>query len=303
MRNLLGGKGAGLAEMANLGLPVPPGFTITSRGLHPLLRQWQCLSEGARAAGRGRARPCRAHHRQGLRRPRQSAAGFGALGCARLDARHDGHGAQSRPQRRRPCEALAKKSGDRRFAYDSLSPLHHHVFRRGARHRPPSLRGAARRSQGSQRLHARHRPRRRRLGRAGRPLQGAARGGAGRAVSAGPAQAAVGRDRRRVRLVDEPARRHLSAPAQDPGKLGHRGQCPGHGVRQHGRDLGHRRRFHAQSFDRREEALRRVPDQRPGRGRGRRHPHAAGDHGSRAAGGELRQAVDGKGDAGGVRAS
>src|SRR5438128_5468366 len=30
MRNLLGGKGAGLAEMSNLGLPVPPGFTITT---------------------------------------------------------------------------------------------------------------------------------------------------------------------------------------------------------------------------------------------------------------------------------
>jgi len=30
MRDLLGGKGAGLAEMTNLGLPVPPGFTITT---------------------------------------------------------------------------------------------------------------------------------------------------------------------------------------------------------------------------------------------------------------------------------
>jgi pyruvate,orthophosphate dikinase len=30
MRELLGGKGAGLAEMSNLGLPVPPGFTITT---------------------------------------------------------------------------------------------------------------------------------------------------------------------------------------------------------------------------------------------------------------------------------
>jgi pyruvate,orthophosphate dikinase len=30
MRNLLGGKGAGLAEMTNAGLPVPPGFTITT---------------------------------------------------------------------------------------------------------------------------------------------------------------------------------------------------------------------------------------------------------------------------------
>ena len=30
MRNLLGGKGANLAEMTNLGLPIPQGFTITT---------------------------------------------------------------------------------------------------------------------------------------------------------------------------------------------------------------------------------------------------------------------------------
>lgn len=30
LRNLLGGKGANLAEMAGIGLPVPPGFTITT---------------------------------------------------------------------------------------------------------------------------------------------------------------------------------------------------------------------------------------------------------------------------------
>ena len=30
MRNLLGGKGANVAEMTNLGLPVPQGFTITT---------------------------------------------------------------------------------------------------------------------------------------------------------------------------------------------------------------------------------------------------------------------------------
>src|SRR5579875_36429 len=30
MKDLLGGKGANLAEMTNLGLPVPPGFTITT---------------------------------------------------------------------------------------------------------------------------------------------------------------------------------------------------------------------------------------------------------------------------------
>ncbi len=30
MKDLLGGKGAGLAEMTNAGIPVPPGFTITT---------------------------------------------------------------------------------------------------------------------------------------------------------------------------------------------------------------------------------------------------------------------------------
>ena len=30
MKDLLGGKGANLAEMTNLGLPVPPGFVITT---------------------------------------------------------------------------------------------------------------------------------------------------------------------------------------------------------------------------------------------------------------------------------
>ena len=30
MRNLLGGKGANLAEMTEIGLPVPQGFTITT---------------------------------------------------------------------------------------------------------------------------------------------------------------------------------------------------------------------------------------------------------------------------------
>ena len=30
MKNLLGGKGANLAEMNHLGMPVPPGFTITT---------------------------------------------------------------------------------------------------------------------------------------------------------------------------------------------------------------------------------------------------------------------------------
>ncbi|HET6666349.1 MAG TPA: PEP/pyruvate-binding domain-containing protein, partial [Intrasporangium sp.] len=38
-RDLLGGKGANLAEMTNLGLPVPPGFTITTEACRAYLEQ------------------------------------------------------------------------------------------------------------------------------------------------------------------------------------------------------------------------------------------------------------------------
>ena len=31
MKNLLGGKGANLSEMGRIGLPVPPGFTISTK--------------------------------------------------------------------------------------------------------------------------------------------------------------------------------------------------------------------------------------------------------------------------------
>ena len=54
MRNLLGGKGANLAEMSSLGLPVPPGFTITTEVCTYYYANNEQLS--ARAEGRGRRR-------------------------------------------------------------------------------------------------------------------------------------------------------------------------------------------------------------------------------------------------------
>ena len=43
MRNLLGGKGAGLAEMVNAQLPVPPGFTITTEACNATPSMW-CMA-------------------------------------------------------------------------------------------------------------------------------------------------------------------------------------------------------------------------------------------------------------------
>ena len=49
MRNLLGGKGANLAEMTNLGLPVPQGFTITTDACNDYFAQGSKISEDLKA--------------------------------------------------------------------------------------------------------------------------------------------------------------------------------------------------------------------------------------------------------------
>src|SRR5687768_7457123 len=46
MRDLLGGKGANLAEMTNIGLPVPPGFTITTEVCTDYYSHGQKLPDG-----------------------------------------------------------------------------------------------------------------------------------------------------------------------------------------------------------------------------------------------------------------
>jgi len=46
MKDLLGGKGAGLAEMTNAGLPVPPGFTITTEACNAYYESGAAFPEG-----------------------------------------------------------------------------------------------------------------------------------------------------------------------------------------------------------------------------------------------------------------
>ena len=204
MSDLLGGKGAGLAEMANLGLPVPPGFTITTAVCTHYYANEQDLSEGPARAGRRRPRPHRAA---------SPASKFGdranpLLVSVRSGARASMPGMMDTVLNLglndETVEALAKQSGDRRFAYDSyrrfitmysnvVLGIEHHNFEdiledhkdaQGLSRSTPS-------STADDWVDA------------GRALQGARRGGAGQAVPAGPARAVVGRDRRGVRLVDE----------------------------------------------------------------------------------------------------
>jgi pyruvate,orthophosphate dikinase len=118
MRELLGGKGAGLAEMANLGLPVPPGFTITTdvctyyyahdkQYPNELEKQVSdALARVGKIAGKrfgDTENPLLVSVRSGAR-----ASMPGMMDTVLNLGLND-----------ETVEALAKKSGDRRFAYDS----------------------------------------------------------------------------------------------------------------------------------------------------------------------------------------
>src|SRR5215468_2984716 len=139
MRDLLGGKGANLAEMANLGLPVPPGFTITTEvcsyfyghgKTYPKTLKNEVeaalVAVGKIAGGKtfGDANnPLLVSVRSGAR-----ASMPGMMDTVLNLGLNDV-----------TVEALAKNSGDRRFAYDSyrrfitmyanvVLGLDHHVF-------------------------------------------------------------------------------------------------------------------------------------------------------------------------------
>src|SRR3954467_15224127 len=118
MRNLLGGKGAGLSEMANLGLPVPPGFTITTevcthyyanQNTYPQELESQvmaALAEVGRITGRSfgdASNPLLVSVRSGAR-----ASMPGMMDTVLNLGLND-----------ETVEAVAQQSGDRRFAYDS----------------------------------------------------------------------------------------------------------------------------------------------------------------------------------------
>ena len=118
MRNLLGGKGAGLAEMSSLGLPVPPGFTITTevctyyyshgKSYPPELREK--VTDGLAALEKSLG-------------ARFGDANNPLLVSVRSGARVSMPGMMDTVLNLglndRAVEGLARKSGDERFAYDS----------------------------------------------------------------------------------------------------------------------------------------------------------------------------------------
>ena len=104
-KDLLGGKGANLAEMTNLGLPVPPGFTITTEACNAYIAAGNKLPDGLMDQARAALAQRRGADRQALRRSRAAAARVRPLRREVLDARDDGHDPQPGAERDRRSRA------------------------------------------------------------------------------------------------------------------------------------------------------------------------------------------------------
>ena len=257
MRELLGGKGANVAEMTRiLGADrVPGGFTITTEACVAYMRE-EAFPDGLRRAGRRGAGGARGARGQEARRRRRPAAGLRALGRARVDAGHARHRPEPRPQRRVGAGA-GDEDRERALRVGLLPALRADVRQRRARHRGRALRGRDQARQGRPRRQGRHRARRRGAAGAHAQLQGALR------VPHRPARAARAGHPGRLRLLERRARGVLPAHQPHPRRLGHRGQRAADGVRQQGRQQRLGRRLQPRRGHRRAGAQRRLPRSTP----------------------------------------
>ena len=265
LKDLLGGKGANLAEMTNLGLPVPPGFTITTEACRYYLAQG-AIPDGLddevsshlhaleQAMGRKLGDPA-----DPLLVSVRSGAKFSMPGM--MDTvLNIGLSDES-------VDGLAKQSGNERFAWDAYRRLiqmfgktvldidgehfeHAIDAAKSAKGVASDTELTAEDLQGAHRDLQGTRPRARRTG-----------------VPAGPARADGPRGDGGLQLVELRPRGAVPPPGADPRRPRHGGQHRGDGLRQPGRRLGHRRGVHPRPGHRRPGRVRRLPAERAGRGR------------------------------------
>src|SRR2546428_2590235 len=132
MRDLLGGKGAGLAEMSRIGLPVPPGFTITTEACLEYYRRSRQFPAGLMDEVRQKMQLL--EERTGKR---FGDAAKPLLVSVRSGAKFSMPGMMDTVLNlglnQTTVEGLARAAGDARFAYDSyrrcLSMVVHGVLR------------------------------------------------------------------------------------------------------------------------------------------------------------------------------
>src|SRR5437870_1260768 len=118
MRDLLGGKGAGLAEMSRIGLPVPPGFTITTEACLEYYRRSRQFPAGLMDEVRQKM-----HLLEERTGKRFGDATKPLLVSVRSGAKFSMPGMMDTVLNlglnKTTVEGLARASGDARFAYDS----------------------------------------------------------------------------------------------------------------------------------------------------------------------------------------
>jgi len=121
MKDVLGGKGAGLAEMTNAGLPVPPGFTIQTEACREYMRQGGVSEEVDRQMDAALARL------ESLQGQKLGKGDNPLLVSVRSGAKFSMPGMMDTilnlGLNDESVEALAKKSNNPRFAYDSYRRL------------------------------------------------------------------------------------------------------------------------------------------------------------------------------------
>ena len=263
MRDLLGGKGAGLAEMTNAGLPVPPGFTITTEACNDYFTAGEKLPDGLwddvleavgeveRATGKGfgnAADPLLVSVRSGAK--------FSMPGM--MDT------VLNLGLNEETLHGLVALTGNERFGWDAYRrfiQMFGRIVMDVKGERFDQALDAAKHARGVAQdteltaadlqalttefkaiVRDRHRAR----------------------LPERPLRAARPRHQGRLRELVRQARDGLPEQPEDRPRPGHGGQRRDHGLRQHGRRLRDRRRLHPRPEHGREGAVRRVPDQRPG---------------------------------------
>ena len=243
MRALLGGKGAGLAEMTNAGLPVPPGFTITTEACNAYYAAGKELPPGLWD-------DVVAHMKQ---LEEETGKGFGDVENPLLVSVRSG-AAFSMPGMMDTVlnlglnpdtvEGLIRLTGNERFARDAwrrfvamfgriVLDLKAEDFDEPFDELKKKAKAKLDTDLTADQLRD-----------IGETVHGDRRGQDGGAVPDRSVSAARAGRARRLRLLVRQARPRLPRVQQDPARPRHRGERRDHGVRQHGRRLGHRRRVH-----------------------------------------------------------
>ena len=239
MKNLLGGKGANLAEMTNLGIPVPPGFTITTEACTAYYANNERWPEGL--AEEIDVNMAKLEKAMGAR--------FGdpdnpLLVSVRSGARVSMPGMMDTVLNLglndTTVHGLIRKSGNPRFAYDSyrrfiqmysnvVLSVPHHEFEE-IMDELKAKKGAAGYGSDADDLKT--------------LVRSSGKGRGAEAVPSRREATALWLNQRSIWLVEQSSSDHLQEDPRDPGRLGHCCKCPDDGLRKHGRDIRDRSCVH-----------------------------------------------------------